>query len=184
MAESLRILPGRPPSDEELGPLLRRVEGEHKQAMLACAHGVLKDWHAAEGVVQEVMMNLWDAARQGGLTGHIGPWLQVVTYNAAVSQLRQTGQHRALFSDAPQHFEEAATAEGTSSTLTREAVSLLSELPERQAEAIRLVHLEGKDYGEAASVLGVTRATVRKYCWLGLRKLRERLEKNEKNFQA
>jgi RNA polymerase sigma factor (sigma-70 family) len=48
----------------------------------------------------------------------------------------------------------------------------VSGLPDRERSIIRAVYFEGKDYGEAAAAMGVSRATVQKACRKALRMLR------------
>jgi RNA polymerase sigma-70 factor (ECF subfamily) len=70
---------------------------------------------------------------------------------------------------APASSVSGLTAEG------RRMLAVIGELPEDEREAFDLVRVQGMTHGEAAQVLGVSAATVKRRLSRGLRLLTERL---------
>ena len=54
----------------------------------------------------------------------------------------------------------------------------LNKLPDRQRQAITLVHLEGMIQAEAAAVMGIRQQTLQEHVALGLVALRQHCENN------
>ncbi|MDP8924043.1 MAG: sigma-70 family RNA polymerase sigma factor, partial [Chloroflexota bacterium] len=145
---------------------LEALYERHARALFSLAVKLLDDHHAAEEVVQETFLKLWQrpetyVPRRGRLL----PWLLGVTHHRAVDRLRRrrlelrhsTGQ--AVF-DVPagtrDPFDEVFAG------LRGEAVArALRTLPEAQRRAVELAFLRGLTHVEIADLLGEPLGTIK-----------------------
>lgn len=122
----------------------------------AQAFRMLADRAEAEDVAQEAMLRLWRAApgwRQG--EAKVSTWLHRVVANLCVDRLRRRGAlgldevaEPADPSPSPaQRMQEGERMRALSDALAR--------LPDRQAQAVALRHLEGLQNPEIAAIMGV-----------------------------
>ncbi|GGL60485.1 RNA polymerase sigma factor [Wenxinia marina] len=123
----------------------------------AQAARMLADRAEAEDVVQEAMMRLWRIApdwRQG--EAKVSTWLYRVVANLCTDRLRRRGRGVPL--DAvPEPPDDAPTAAAgmLESARHRALAAALAELPERQAQAVTLRHLEGLSNPEIAAIMDI-----------------------------
>jgi RNA polymerase sigma factor (sigma-70 family) len=158
---------GPPAYDEEGALLLAYGNGDPDAAralaaliaprILGQAMRMLADRAEAEDVTQEVMLRLWRAApawRQG--EARIATWAWRVTSNLCVDRLRRRRPHAALDEgteppdpapSAPERLQAEARLRALSDALAR--------LPERQAQAVSLRHLEGLSNPEIAAIMDI-----------------------------
>ena len=150
-------------SSRYLGPLLRY------------AARLLGDSAEAEDIVQETFLRLWQqAARFEPRAAKPRTWLYRIAHNLCVDRLRR---RREVGSDA---LDQNPGGERPSGLFDRKELAVevqaaLSALPERQRAALVLVHYEGLDNAEAASVLGCGVEAVESLLARGRRALREQL---------
>ena len=152
----------------------------HVRRVRAAAQRVVIDAGAAEDVVQEVFLKVWQRpelfdARRGSLAA----FLCVMARSRALDKLRAEGaldraavrlaEHRAVLE--PAHADEPASA-----LLFRdecqELYEALTKLPDAQREALILAYGREMNSVEIAKRTHVGRATARSRLRLGLSKLR------------
>lgn len=129
--------------------LLPRVLGQ--------AMRMLQDRAEAEDVAQEAMLRLWKAApdwRDGEAL--VSTWMYRVTANLCTDRLRS----RRPTKDLDQVAEPPDPTPGAEAQLTQAArvdalSAALAQLPERQAQAVALRHLEGLSNPEIARVMDI-----------------------------
>lgn len=113
---------------------------------------------AAEDVVQETFLKLWEQAPKWRATGAApGAWLVRVASNASLDRLRRRGREVSddAAADAPDGAKSALAIVATEQS--RSAVdAAIAALPERQRLAITLCHLEEMGNIEAAAAMGVS----------------------------
>lgn len=135
-----------------------------------------RDGSDADDIVQETFLRLWQRAADYVPQARVTTWLHRITHNLCVDRLRARRRLEPLVDDAdalpisaPQpHLVDAK----------RRAAALdaaLAALPERQAAALTLVHLNGLSGAEAAEVLAVSEAAIESLLARARRSLKARL---------
>lgn len=146
--------------------LLPRVLGQ--------AVRLLQDRAEAEDVAQDAMLRLWRVApdwRQG--EAQVATWLYRVTANLCIDRLRR--RRRGGFG-LDQIAEPADPAPGAAAVLQddlrlRALSDALADLPERQAQAVSLRHLEGLSNPEIAAIMDISPRAVESLTARGKRAL-------------
>lgn len=151
--------------------------------LLAYATRVLGDRAQAEDVVQEAMLRLWRAA-PGWQPGGAKPstWAYRVTANLCIDHLRKK---RALgLDDVAEPADPAPGAEDRMMHRLRHHALAegLAQLPERQAMAVSLRHLDGMSNPEIAQVMDIGVEAVESLTARAKKKLGEILGKRKKEL--
>ena len=158
-----------------------RAYREHRGAAFAAAVHVLHDAAAAEDVVQDSFMHLWNRPgsfdhRRGSLRGYI----TMVARSRAIDRRRAQAAQQSTaerFTARLGREPEVGLAERT---IERERsarlVSVLDGLPPSQREAVLLAFGGGLTMSEVAAAVGVPLGTAKSRVRLGLAKLRELAE--------
>jgi len=158
-----------------------RAYREHRAAAFAAAVHVLRDPAAAEDVVQDSFMHLWNRpgtfdGRRGSLRGYIA----MVARSRAIDRWRaQAAQESASerFRAALGREHEGSPAERTiARDNSARLLSVLDGLPPAQREALLLAYGGGLTTSEVAAAVGVPLGTAKSRLRLGLAKLRELAE--------
>lgn len=124
--------------------------------VLGQAARMLSDRAEAEDVTQEVMLRLWRVApdwRQG--EARVATWLYRVTANLCTDRLRR---RRGVGLDEvaePPDPAPSAVERMQGEARMRALSDALAALPERQAQAVALRHLEGLSNPEIAAVMEI-----------------------------
>jgi RNA polymerase sigma-70 factor (ECF subfamily) len=176
-------------SDEQLAEALRRQDVEvletlyqrHSRALFSLAFKMLGEQDAAEEIVQEAFLKLWQRPEsyQPG-RGRLISWLLGVAHHRAVDflrrrrlELRYSTDYRLMEpSGAPPNPEDELLA-----TLRGEAViRALGDLPSAQRLVVELAYVRGMTQVEIAQSLGEPLGTVKTRLRLAMQKLRTSLE--------
>lgn len=125
---------------------------------LGQAYRMLQDRAEAEDVVQEAMLRLWKQApdwRQG--EAQVSTWLYRVVANLCTDRLRRRKRSASL-DEIAEPVDDTPSVTATMQTNARmQALSdALASLPERQAQAVALRHLEGLGNPEIAQVMDIS----------------------------
>jgi RNA polymerase sigma factor (sigma-70 family) len=186
-----------PESDADL---IRRVqEGDpeafdrlvHQHASILRAH--LRRYvgpQAAEDLLQEVWLRLWQRAGQWKGSGSVVGWLLAIGTNLALNALRvhrTTESIDALIEsedwDAVAAASEAVTPEPEEEVIWRDqlarTVALIESMPADRQTVVRLARIEGKPLHEIAAALGVPVGTVKSRLHHAMRWLTEQMEEEE-----
>jgi len=118
---------------------------------------LMKQEAEAEDVVQETFLRLWQrAADYKPQAARAKTWLYRIAHNLCIDRLRAKKPVADLDADElpPQSASQAALLD--EKRRAERLGAALAELPERQAAAVTLVHLEGLSGAEAAQVLDVS----------------------------
>jgi len=163
---------------------LREVYREHAPAVLGLATRVLRDPTAAEDVVQDVFVRLWE--RPGTYDpdrGRLRSYLLAMTHSRAVERLRsEDSQRRRL--EAAQHEPTMTGATDPGHDLAvrtagSEVRHALAELPPDQREPIEMAYFGGLSYREVAVALDEPEGTIRYRIRAGMQKMRAALQREE-----
>lgn len=136
----------------------RDLAGRLLPRVLAQATRMLADAAEAEDVAQEAMMRLWKIAhdwRQG--EAQVSTWLYRVVANLCTDRLRKRRGNTPL-DQVPEPLDDTPGVVATMQTKTRlRALSdALAQLPDRQAQAVALRHLEGLANPEIARIMDIS----------------------------
>jgi RNA polymerase sigma-70 factor (ECF subfamily) len=142
---------------------------------------ITKDTNAAEDLLQEVFVRLWEKRMQLDIKQSVAGWLFVISFNLSVNYtrrlLRQQVMHKKLMVDD-------LHAEGLmGSPSVHEAQYLLLEkaieqLPTQKRKVVNLCKLEGKTYEEAAAELQISRHTVKEHLSTAMVHINKYIRKN------
>ncbi len=160
---------------EALAELYRR----HAGAVFGLARRLLSDTTAAEEVVQEVFLRLWNSPdRFDPARGSLRSYLLAQTHGRAVDALRADGARRR------REERDARNTVDAGYDLEREVTDLavadyvrraLGVLPDAERNAIQLAYFGGLTYREVADRLGEPEGTVKSRIRVGLKRLRTEL---------
>jgi len=149
--------------------------------VLGLATRVLHDPAAAEDVAQEAFVRVWRTARRWRPgAARFDTWLHTVVLNLCRDRLRR---RRDVTVDAvPEVADQTPGAEAALIEAERDqgVAAAISSLPERQRDAILLVHYQDLSGAEAAAILGVSIEALESLLARGRRTLRTRLSLAQK----
>jgi len=128
----------------------------------------------SEDVAQEAMIRLWKIApdwRGGEAQG--STWLYRVTANLCTDRLRKRQRVATSIDDVAEPQDPTPGVEAQMQTSARhQALSdALAQLPERQAQAVALRHLEGRANPEIAQIMDISVRSVESLTARGKRAL-------------
>jgi RNA polymerase sigma-70 factor, ECF subfamily len=178
-------------ADEELMVLVRRAEprafalvyDRHSAAAFGLAYRMIGTRGLAEDVVQEAFLALWrGAARYDAARGSLRSWVLGIVHNRAIDALRRTLVHeRRRASDEGLErtvaAEERTDTEAVRKDDARFVRAALRTLPHDQRRVVELAYFSGYTHTEIAEVIDVPLGTVKGRMRLGLRKLRDELDR-------
>ncbi len=141
--------------------------------VLAQAVRMLASTHEAEDVAQDAMMRLWRIApdwRHG--EAQVSTWLYRVVANLCIDRLRKRRSGVALDDVAEPTDDTPSAVDRMQSRERMQALSdALAQLPERQAQAVALRHLEGLSNPEIAQIMDISVRSVESLTARGKRAL-------------
>jgi RNA polymerase sigma-70 factor (ECF subfamily) len=158
---------------------LRELYRAHAPAVFGLASRVLRDPAAAEDIVQEVFVRLWERPdTYDPDRGRLRSYLLAMTHSRAVERVRaEDSQRRRLAAaqheptnpdDDPGHDLEVRVA----GSAVRHA---LAELPPEQRAPIEMAYFGGLSYREVAVALDEPEGTIRYRIRAGMQKMRAAL---------
>jgi RNA polymerase sigma-70 factor (ECF subfamily) len=179
------------------GQLMRRIqEGEfsffeilverYRPALLRVAGGMLDDAALAEDVVQETFLAVFASRHTFNPAFHFRTWLWTILLNLCHRQRKRRARRPQVVSQSTLSASDRANITDPSTSETALAALLirergarlqefLNELPDTQADAIRLRFFAGLKFEEIAQSMGVSLGGAKLRVRSGLRKLSERL---------
>jgi RNA polymerase sigma-70 factor (ECF subfamily) len=158
---------------------LAEVYRRHAGAVFGLARRVLSDPTAAEEIVQEIFLRLWnDPARFEPDRGSLRSFLLAQTHGRAVDLLRSDSSRR---NRETREARAAATAgydiehEVWDLAVADRVKQAIAVLPDDERQAIELAYFGGHTYREVAAVLGAPEGTVKSRIRVGLKRMRSTL---------
>ncbi len=151
----------------------------HAGAAYALARRVLRDSTAAEEVVQEVFLRLWNAPdRYDPERGTMRAFLLAQAHGRAVDRLRaEASRRRREERDAAASAEAHPDVEGEviGLAVAEHLKGAVNALPADERRAIELAYFGGHTYREVAALLSEPEGTVKSRIRSGLKRLRSGL---------
>lgn len=151
------------------GELARRL----LPGALAQAVRMLADRAEAEDVAQDAMIRLWQQAPEWR-AGEAQPstWLYRVVSNLCIDRLRKRSRHVALDTVAEPLDDTASVADNMQTRSRMAALSdALADMPDRQAQAVALRHLEELSNPQIAQIMDISVRSVESLTARGKRAL-------------
>lgn len=160
----------------------------YKHPVFANIRKMVPDPDAAEDLLQEVFIALWENRQALDPAKGVGGWLFVVSYNKAASYLKKKLREAAILEPEAELAELAIADEPADEELTGLQLALVEEavryLPARKQAVFRLFHFEGKSAEEVAATTGISVASVKDYLKQSTRFIREYIHLGHTPTQA
>ncbi|MBH5322409.1 sigma-70 family RNA polymerase sigma factor [Aurantiacibacter sediminis] len=126
-----------------------------------------------EDVLQECLIALHQKRHTLDPGRPVGPWMYAIANYKLVDHWRKRGRSKMVLDD------EADMAVDADNFADVDVASLLDELPEAQAEAIRMTHIEGMTNKEAAERIGIGTSAMKLRVHRGMNRLKDIVEERE-----
>jgi RNA polymerase sigma-70 factor (ECF subfamily) len=132
----------------------------------------------AEDVVQNALIAIHRGRRTYQPGRPFGPWMRTIVRHCTIDWFRERGRRarREVAVESPDLFAGASLVEDPrSEALSEPLAEALRALPEKQREAVELIHVRGLSVAEAALEAGVSTGALKVRAHRGYRALRARL---------
>ncbi|MCE6992456.1 sigma-70 family RNA polymerase sigma factor [Dyadobacter sp. CY323] len=150
---------------------------KYYKLLCANAYSLLRDEQEAKDIVQLFFVEMWERKLFMGLEGDIKGYLYRSVQNRCLNQQRKQlmdQKRQEMFIQTLESFEME------DQWMEHEPVNLqdaLLAMPGQRREALQLVYLQNKKYRDAADVMGISINSLKTHLKIGLRVLREKLNK-------
>jgi RNA polymerase sigma-70 factor (family 1) len=172
-----RLLKGLKKSDHES---FREIFDRYSNPLYRFSLSYLKSKEAAEDVVQEVFIKIWDKRKDIDTSKSFQSYLFTIALNSVrkyFNKLAEANQLKhdiiASFSENPATFEEQENFE----EYLRKLDNLIQNLPEKRKAIFTGKKLEGKSQKELAEEFGISPKTVEYHITEAMKFLKEEFEK-------
>lgn len=174
-------VPAGEPDDAELivrvgrgdRPAARLLMSRNLPRILGLARRMLNDEMEAEDIAQETFIRVWKAApRWQAGSARVSTWMCRIAINLCYDRLRR---RREVVTDTPpEQVDETPDAE-TAMTRAQSGdriAAAMAQLPDRQRQALELVHFQDMSNIDAAEIMSVSVEAVESLLARGRRKLK------------
>lgn len=148
----------------------------HARRGAGYAHSIVRDWNAAQDVMQQTFLHLYAQRAKFGQESNFNTWLFVNLRQQAIAWLRQHRRLRAI-SDEEMYFLADASTDPMEAMIAEESRLALHRrlraLPLHYQEALYLHYFQGMPVREVATILQRSEKAVEQYILLAKRKLRD-----------
>jgi len=156
------------------GKAQRAFYEKYSGKFLAICCRYIKDRMAAEDVMVESMMRIFEKSSQFDFQGSFEGWSKRLVINQALGYLRSK---KMLETDVEEIRETADTTE--SFLETEDLLQMIQELPSGYRMVFNLYAIEGYSHAEIAELLGISEGTSKSQLSRARAVLQEQLKKNE-----
>ena len=144
--------------------------------LLWYAQGLTGDDEAAEDIVQEAFVRLWDRRASIQPDRSVRAFLYVTVRRLAFNDERNARTRKTLLAMIDEPGQPPSPDEAVSTRLMGQRLrAWIDELPDRRREAFELSRFCGLSYQEVAGIMGLSVYTVEKHITNALKHLRQRL---------
>lgn len=162
---------------------LSELYDQYSKMIFALATRITRDPTAAEEVVQQVFLSVWQRAnRYEPQKGRVSTWLYTITRNLAIDVLRKGKRSKELITDGDvaKIVDDSEKTNPLSQSIENErqrlVIQALESIPKAQRMAVYLAYYGGLSHRQIAETLGEPLGTIKTRIQLGLYKLRQTLE--------
>jgi len=169
-------LAGRP---DAFATLVERYD----RAVYHLAYRTLRDGEEARDVAQEAFFKAFRSLRTYKPEAKFSTWLFSITYHACCDRLGR--RKRFSNEELPERADSSAgpESEAIANDEARRLRAAIAMLPEKYRTVITLYHLQGRQYDEIATVLGVPIGTVKTHLFRAKEQLRRILNQEPAGVQ-
>ena len=171
--------------DSDTGDWIRDAIKNHECVLIRYATRLLKDEDRARDVVQDTFLKLCKQ-EQAKVEGHLSAWLYTVCRNRAFEVLRKEKRMNPM-NDLQMEMTRSDDPDPSHSLSQHDdkglIQTLISDLPERQQELIRLKFQDELSYKEIAQVMDLSVSNVGVILHEAIKKIRKEF-KNQPGLQA
>ncbi len=195
-ATALTSQHGDPPTD---ATLVARVARQDQSALaelydrfsgllLALSRRILNDDAEAEEILQEVFLQVWNqAGRYERSRSSVSTWLVLITRSRSIDRLRSRKvKDRTLQNLKQENPSQHTSPTGPGSVLLGQRRKRLrhemGELPREQRQVLELAFFRGMTQSEIAADTGIPLGTVKTRTLLAMKKLRNALQNEIREF--
>lgn len=125
-----------------------------------------------EDIVQECLIAIHNKRHTIDPARPVAPWLRAIGQYKLIDHWRKRGR-------SPISYLEADIAVAPETLASHDINSLLSQLPDQQAEAIRMTQIEGLSGDEASERAGIGLSAMKLRIHRGMKKLRKIVETSQ-----
>jgi RNA polymerase sigma-70 factor, ECF subfamily len=151
----------------------------HFKNLHAYACTIVKDSPAAEGIVQNVFLKLWDRGENLNISSSVTAYLYRAVYNESCNHIKHQKVKQSYSQHAARSMSTATNETASKKVLLAELEqkikTALSELPEQCRTVFQMSRFEELKYQEIADKLGISIKTVEAHMGKALKLLRLKL---------
>jgi RNA polymerase sigma-70 factor (ECF subfamily) len=164
---------------------LKELYGLYNRLLFGMILPIVKNKEEAEGVLQEVFVNIWQKAHTFDETrGNVYSWLVTLSRNKAIDRIRSkdynTQKKASVTLDDPSITLEGDKSDPLETTIYSDRAEIvkkaLAEIPEEQCEVLKIAYYEGLTQSEISERLDIPLGTVKTRTRQGMIKLKNLLE--------
>ena len=122
-----------------------------------------KDISAAEDIVQEVFISLWEKRHTIDTGRSVSGWLFVSSYNRSINVLKKKLRESHAPMEIDQLSEESEPQQHIEDLHLAILEKAIAQLPPQKRRVFELCKLQGKTYEEAAIEMNLSKHTVKEY---------------------
>jgi RNA polymerase sigma-70 factor (ECF subfamily) len=139
--------------------LLSQIEASIP-ALRRYAWSLLRNSHDADDLVQDCLVRALDSMATGPAISAVRPWLFTIMHNLFVSRWRTIRRRQEVLSAGAASTEVSVAPEQEGTLSRRDLLAGLDRMTEEQRQVLLLVSVEGLEYREVATILGIPVGTV------------------------
>lgn len=137
---------------------------------------ILKNEEEAEDQVQQLFLDIWNQQLYRNVKQSLKAYLHSATRNRCLNYLSKTKMELKRREEFARHARVAVVEGDEEEPLRPYLLETLNELSAQRFKAINLVHLEDKNYLEAAQEMGISINSLKSHLKLAVKFLRVRLK--------
>ncbi len=149
---------------------------QYNAMIFSAAIVYVKDFHKAQDIVQQVFIKIWEKRASLTNVDSLQDYIIVLSRNLIYDQFRRRNIEMRKMAELAERYNEG-TANGSSERMEDQQYakllhSAIGQLPPQQKKIYLLIHDEQMSYEEVASILNLSKFTVKKHLELARRFVR------------
>lgn len=136
----------------------------HSKDLFYFAMGYVHVREAAEEVVSDVFLEMWNNRKHLNEIRHIQSWLLVITRNKSISYLRKEGEGTVISFEDIEEYHLPYVQSPDHKMISQEEIDRVNRaiaiLPPKCKEVFMLAKIQGLPYKEIAEILGISVKTI------------------------